>query len=545
MIAIRTNANGTLGHLMRMRHLAGALAERGHRCRFLLDTMPDASMPSWVQGLDIVALYAGGDGRDDIDARDDAARCIESLRGEPIRLVIVDDYRLERVWETALHAEGYDIAVFDDTARSHVCDLLVESGLAPRSATSEIRPGGARLAGLPYVLLDPVYARGPRSATERCHDIVISLGGGGDMRLVARITEQLLARAADLPEAFRLRPIIGPVARDAAAVLELAARHPDRVLPVERPESLYEVFATSALYIGAAGTALYELAALEVPAVTFSLAPNQVNAHASLERLGHYLHLNDFATTDVPELAILAARILTARERIKALRRSGPERVDGRGAERVADIIDHWLATGAMPDMPRELPVEGAAPGASETRIQLGADEAVVACDDRDINRYLDARNLAVNADRMTTVAAIRRLAHYRWWFESRRLSYRVIAGDRTLLYVWFEPVDVAGYRCLIGGWFVDEPGPSPLTILSAHQWLMRHCDDAYPDRTWIAVIHHDNRFVRAMNERDGFRHVEAGEPLAAVLREAFPAADERRFSHMVREPQAIRRSVA
>lgn len=598
MIVARTNCNGTLGHLARTLHLVRELAVRGHRTTLLLDHAAPAVPAGWLDGLAVAALYDEGAGYR--DESDDAARCLALLAAEDVALVVVDDYRLGRDWERALGALGAPLVAIDDLARGHAADLVVVPGLE-RDAAEPTRRGGRFLGGTAYVMLDPLCAAahdgdvtgegGASNADDASGDdrarravgdaraegeprVLLSLGGGGDLaRLAALVGAVLDALDADTARRGgprpRLQAVIGPQAHGAEPLLALARRRPDAIELLGDASSLGPALRGASLFVGAAGSAVYECAACKVPAITFPISGDQRGTRRALERIGHHLHLDALEDVELPALGRLVVAALGALPRLRALRAAAEERVDGRGAARVADALEALLGAAAPPAVAPTARLEdpdgtqgGDRCGHDDAR--AGSDEAargaggpvtaddpaadadargagdafrVIACDDRDINRYLDARNLAANRRNMTDATPIGRLEHYLWWLTTSRASWRVERGGRTELYIWHRTVRAAGLEALIGGWFVARETSDIATVVAALRWQLARSDRERPDLPWLAVIRRGNDFTLRMNRAAGFVEAAPDGPEARAVAALFPNASREDFHHLLRPP--------
>lgn len=538
MILIRTNCNGTLGHLARCAHLAHLLVERGHAVEFVLDT--DVVPPGFtaIDGFTRHALHTMLPAELDTDVSlphalqvADADRVLALATDRQATQVIVDDYRLDTAWETRLRCSGVRVVAIDDTCRTHHVDILVEPGYRTTEPNVHIAPPTLHLAGAAYALLGPAYRTRHVAPFDTAHPtVLLSLGGGGDLSILAGIVRA----ACENPESSTLEArfvvVQGPSGYNADTLNAVAAHYPERVQVLQAPESLAPWLQYADLFVGAAGTALYETAACNTPALTFALADNQVNPHEGLARIGHFLHLPGSDRHRAIELAELTLALLADRPRLRAMHNTA-HAVDGRGCLRVADAIaslDHDAATTTTAyadDPPRE---ERASPNVTFTP-----------CCDRDINHYLDSRNLAANCRNMTSAARIDRLQHYRWWFGSSRTSWRMDLDGVPQLYIWQQARRVGELDVLFGGWFVCRDDVSPTSAMLALQWQLDMTDQHFPEHVWVAVISRDNPFVYRMNSRAGFVDAPSGTAQAAAVAACFPGAGVDAF-HQVYRPAAI-----
>jgi hypothetical protein len=142
---------------------------------------------------------------------------------------------------------------------------------------------------------------------------------------------------------------------------------------------------------------------------------------------------------------------------------------------------------------------------------------------DSDVNRYLIARNLPNNADRMTISKEIPRFGHYVWWLSNKRQSFVIEKEGVPVIYIWH---DIYESKYLYGGWFTCEGNVSLPEAMLALQWQLKHCKKVYPHATWLAVIHKDNKFVNLLNQYMGFKVTPVDSEAFLKTKAIFPHAD-------------------
>lgn len=536
MIAIRTNASSStgVGHLARSLRLASALKERfGRDAVFFLDR-PHAALAEWLDSFPSEFLY--GPDEAFVSQEDDTRRLLARLKSHRPELVVFDDYRIFEPGETLVAESGLPVVALDDRGtQPHRCSILVDAkwaGRATKERYSGLVPESClRLLGPRYALLDAAIAaaRPPRAEDG---GIVVGIGGGGDMAMLRAFLLELAA-AAPSGQEWTLRPVVGPFASDKDAVLSLARENP-RMKPILGAKSLLEHLRSASLYVGAAGGTLYEALALSVPALTFSIAPNQANRISDLEDLGHYWHLDELNEGSFSRAAKLVWLMFNGRQRIGRLGARPRVLLDGQGVLRVAEAIDALLrGEGAAARFSGEDAARAAAPQ------DPGEGYRVEVVGDDHVNRYLETRNLAANRENMLGSACITRLDHYIWWLTTSRVSYLLSKSGLPLLYFWHQVRDADGRRVLIGGWHVCSHSCGPLDVLYALDYQLRTADRELPGVPWVAVIKNSNRFVQSLNRRCGFKRLEQESGLARAAEQCFPTADRGEFSFFWRPSAA------
>jgi spore coat polysaccharide biosynthesis predicted glycosyltransferase SpsG len=460
---------------------------------------------------------------------DDLSFVLKLLKRKPqIHTVIVDHYQLDLSWQQRLKQAINKLVVIDDLNRQHSCDLVIDYKWVSSDQTAYAELQADKLLGPEYALLSPDYLAGEKLRHQRENQILLSLGGGGDMTMLAQLAESLLSKTA--LHHTQLVLVCGPVAINQHSLAELQKRHHQRIQIIDRPVSLADYFRRCRLFVGALGTSLYELAATQTPALTFSIAPNQENSQLNLQPLGHFFHLNHDEYESTEQLADLAACLFFNWSRLNALRQHAPVLVDGMGTQRVARAI-----------MQRERKV----PAAKDTPchhyhsvlnkqadiLYQQQDYRIRAATDADVNHYLQARNRENNAGRMTVNQPIPRTEHYLWWFNQSRQNYVLEQQHKPLLYIWHQLKQGEKAQYLYGGWFTTQAElPFQLAMLGL-KWQLDYCKTQHPQAIWLAVIHKHNKFVGLLNKTMGFATTAEHSTLFHQTRRLFPKASPAEFN--------------
>lgn len=531
-IVFRTNAGRDtgLGHLVRCANLARELAAQGARCLFVLDCLEESVRP-FVAGLDVCDLYDSP--QRELDQGADARLFMEVLEKRPYSWVLLDDYRLGLEWEGIVGKAGVKICVVDDLVRSHQCDVLVDIRWRGEDTPSRydglVSDHTRKLLGPDFVMLAPDYkaSRPPRKDYGHFTIMIGTGGGGGDLDIFMKIMDSILGGREHFDDDVRLVPVVGPLS---GSVDDFLTRYEgnEYVKPLVGETELYPHLCETDFYIGAAGGMLYQLLALQVPALTFSVAENQRNDLRLLEDVGHFFHIENWTEAEAEMLPAFIGTVQRHYDRIRKMGASAKVVVDGQGAARVAQVLLDPAGE-----------VLGRNPVVSAKRHEersLSAEHRLRKVCDGDINHYLASRNLDANCRNMTSVEKIHPLHHYTWWFNARRESFLLSKNDIPCLYIWHECKSLQGRDYLIGGWFVCGGETSFQESLLALNWQLEYCDDHYPGTPWIAVINRQNNYVKLLNDYVGFAEVAADHPYGRAISEIFRGAGCEDFYFVVRE---------
>ncbi|MBQ4861968.1 hypothetical protein J8L98_09730 [Pseudoalteromonas sp. MMG013] len=518
-IIARISTCAGIGHLMRMKWLLHEFTVRHYTLTLILDRS-SVDISYLLSDLTCEQHYVVTNSTHDLGL-------LKSLiESENPDFVFIDHYELGYEYECALQPLVGKVVVFDDLANSHYCDFLFDAkwqGSETSHRYDNKVPDFTQVyQGPDFALLSPEYSK--NACIENIHNsknrILLSLGGGGDLALFAGFINAI---PQVLLKTLHISVVIGPQAKNREMLDAISQKLPEITL-LESPISLAKHYAGCDLFIGALGTSLYELAALHVPNITFSIARNQHNELPHLEALGHFLHL-DFI--DLAQMKLFGEnfdKILNALPRIGDLRRQGTLTVDGRGVHRVANILM---------GIKQDTTTRGLASYVHDYE-HLSSSISVRPIFDGDVNDYLAARNKPNNAKRMTVTEPIERLTHYLWWFNNKRHSYAVEQNGKVIAYIWHQLHHCNGIEYLYGGWFTtheDVPFNIAMLIL---QWQLDFCGERYPQAHWLAVIHKENKFVNLLNRYMGFVETPQASSFHMATQSLFPHADAE-FNFVVR----------
>lgn len=567
-ILIRTNAGSYtgIGHLVRCLQLAEQLLARNAEVIFVLDFI-EPKIEAFLANSKVESLY--NEIQSEISSEQDASLFIQLLNKYQATHVIVDDYRLAKDWETLVKAKSkHDIVLLaiDDILREHKCDLLIDMkwrGNNTDNAYDQLVPKKAvKLLGPAYVLLNEQYQMKLPNNTRpinkqdkafainqhetSCFTVMFGLGGGGDISQCQQLINNVLANSNLLNFNIKILVILGPLAINSDSFIE-TYNDIENVKLIIGETNLFPYLQQTHLYIGAAGGILYQLLALNIPALTFAIAENQDSERQQLEQLGHYFHLDKISDISPDILIQFINSIANSYPRILHLLQNADVKIDGMGTNRVAQALltyDKAAANNLELMAPAinhdllskqniEIQQDTFSPEMVSDFISLPENYQLRPVNDSDINHYLTSRNLPSNCQNMIKAEPIPLLSHYSWWFNAKRESYLLSHNGKPILYIWHEIKNVQNKNYLIGGWFVCERELGFQEALLALNWQLALCNEYYPDTPWLAVIHRENKFVRLLNKYLGFTDVGTEHAYHLAIKTLFKDADSQDFYYV------------
>jgi len=268
-----------VGHVMRSLALGEALLDAGFDVLLASVDLP-AGMREEAHkcGITVVDLQC-------VPFRSDDALATLLLNGA---ILVIDGYKFEREFFEILENQATHFAVIDDNVETKALAPSVVINQNPH-ATPEMY---VHMLGEPQLLLGLQYAllrREVREATKQsinpvARKVFVAMGGSDFLQLTSPIVNGL----KDLD--IEICVAIGPTNGQRQQIEETVKSIP-RARVIAQVDYITEL-ASSSLAILAAGSSLWEAAALGVPSIGLIVADNQIGASVGAEHCGISLSLD-------------------------------------------------------------------------------------------------------------------------------------------------------------------------------------------------------------------------------------------------------------
>lgn len=277
-----------------------------------------------------------------VDAEQTAA-VIAALE-KNIDWLIVDHYAIDYRWETYLNPYVGKILVIDDLAdRRHHGDLLLDQNLFIDMSTRYTGLINAKC----YPLLGPVYALlRPSFAQERKkkknHDtgvrrILVFFGG---IDLTNETAKAIEAICGINEKDIQVDVIVGKDNPYKEQIYKACNEHSQFIFH-SQVENMAERMAKADLALGAGGTATWERCCVGLGTLVIAVADNQVEMAKCVHQTGAAIFIG--RSEDISSDDILRAfdTIIQNPELLVEMRKKAMNVVDGKGVERVSNIMNH------------------------------------------------------------------------------------------------------------------------------------------------------------------------------------------------------------
>ncbi len=322
-IAFRVDGGKSIGmgHVVRCLCLARTLRElHSYSVSFLMNRDEVGISRARESGWPVVRV-----GAEDLDDASIADALIIDLPGG------VSAQAIRSLRERGPHK----LIVLIDTNCSGCLEADLVVGPMPSLPAPSMEMRGERYEGPEYAILDPAFAQAPRpdSGLTGLPRVLVTMGGSDPCGL----TLQTLRALDVMPEPFEITVAIGPAflhEEQFRQWLPTAQRRYD----LRRENSLLG-FVTADLAVFSFGTTAYELAAAGLPAVALAISKYHAEDAEIFSRNGSIVNLGWFSEVSAEQIQHAVRQLLNDPARRLAMSSRGRELVDGRGAERVAELI--------------------------------------------------------------------------------------------------------------------------------------------------------------------------------------------------------------
>ena len=334
---IRTDSNEVVatGHLMRCLSIADAMAGRGIESVFITaDEKPRALLAE--RGYRQIVLGTVWD-----DMPGELTSLTRVLRDEDAKALLIDSYKAGSEYLEALR-KIVRTAYIDDlpdpeNVRHIPCDILINySAYAREECYREGYEDTKLLLGMKYVPLRAVFDKplARTDAGDRVRRTLVLSGGADPQNALGRLAEVLPGEYPHVQFTF----VSGLYNSRLEALGKLVEKCENAQLKVQLAD-LEKYMLASDLTITAGGTTLYELAATRSPAVSYSMADNQMRNVEAFDRLGMIPCGGDIRTDGITGILDTYARLLRSADERAALQQAMIRQMPHGSTGRLADAL--------------------------------------------------------------------------------------------------------------------------------------------------------------------------------------------------------------
>ena len=273
-----------LGHFMRCIRLYDELKKKGNYVKIYIDKKYKF-MDKF--NLNYSEIYPKKNFiNQEIDSNLFIKKILEEYTKKEKKIIIKDDYRLKFLWEKKIKKKiNSKMAVFDDFDNlNHFADIIIN----PKTKFFENKKpiNKTTLGKKTIYLLGPKYSlikRIKKNTKYKKFTVIINFGGSNKNSLFKKILS-VLSKAN---KRINYILITSPFSN-----FKLKSFNKNNIKIVNNSFDLQNYYSKSHLFLGAAGTSIYEVSAQKIPGIFFKISNNQDTSSKSLEKMGQYFFLD-------------------------------------------------------------------------------------------------------------------------------------------------------------------------------------------------------------------------------------------------------------
>jgi len=492
---VRTNygINTGLGHISRISRLLNYLKKK-HTCSIFVDEFDNKNL-HLINHLHINSLYDGN--KKFKNQLEDAKIFLLKIKKLPKGIVIVDDYRIGYIWEKLISNYcGKIVSIDDFLYKKHYSDILINSkpdffNLHSNKIKKINKKKCKFLLGPHYAILNNNIKK---KAKQNVFKIVFYSGGSGNLNIFKGIIKNLIKKNNIFNNKVIIQIIVGPYSKNISGIVKITELHKN-IIAIFNPKYINNILINSDLLIATAGVVSFEAAFCKIPSLLFQINNNQKTDFLSMQLLGHYLILKKEDLKKINKISNLIFLLIKNYKRTKKLSQNPKFKIDGKGAQRIVEIIS---SKNNYNNVFKQ----------SFTNNKIKQKEIdVKKIDDKEINFYLESRNLNINVENSASKNAIACLDHYIWWFSNKkRKSYLITKNNQKLLYVYESCFSYKKNNYIYHGYIACRKDLSALDILWALNWQKRNIDKKYKNYICISSANKKNKFSNQHTKYLGYR---------------------------------------
>lgn len=336
-IGIRADGNSEIGtgHMMRCLTLADEWRRWGYEPVFYTAEQVSAPMPQ-ERGYSCRVL-----GSDPKNMEGELPRLLELLRTDQVDLLLVDSYQVTAQYFQGVSAQIKTVYIDDFGTEVYPVNGILNYNLyAPDLGyTQQYRSETTILCGSEYALVRPEFRKEKYFIKEKVERIFVTVGGSDRFNIAGAVTRGL--REAPELKHVHVDVVCGRYNTFYQGLKRMEMDDPN-IRIHSNVSDMANLMKMADVAVSAAGTTMYELAAIGIPTVTFSYVDNQVvPAQAFAEKIG-LVNAGDYleeAGGVLTRIRNAVVELSGAKERRELLSMRLQSCVDGQGARRVVEAL--------------------------------------------------------------------------------------------------------------------------------------------------------------------------------------------------------------
>lgn len=333
-IFIRADANSHIasGHIMRCLTIAGALRRQGCKVTFLISDADSEKALALRGESSFLCLHGNYQ-----NLEEELPALLPLLQEKKPDCFLLDSYFASALYMSSVR-NYCKLAYLDDLqAFDYPADLIINYDLTANASMYGNTPS---LTGASYTPLREQFRSVPYQIRKEVFNLLISTGGSDNHNAASKIFHVLRNSEDFAPYLGICHILTGNMNPHKEELYSLCARYPQIALH-ENITEMATLLSSCDLAFSAGGTTLFELCAVGVPTISFSVSDEQYNCVHAFEQAGKIPYAGDVRSGTPFYETLLAKGIQMAKDPDQRIRLSAFMRqlVDGNGASRIAQAL--------------------------------------------------------------------------------------------------------------------------------------------------------------------------------------------------------------
>jgi len=242
------------------------------------------------------------------------------------------------------HLKNYTKTILFDDAWGKKCYAdIIFNGTMIKDYTKYVKifPKSKIFTGTKYFIADENFYKNRRKKFEkkkkRKYKVILSIGGSDPRNLTFMIMKSI----SKLPN-ISLVVILGPFMKK-TTMIHNYIKNQKNIKLIESPKDIWKWFNIADVVISNAGNTLFELAIQRIPSLCIPVIEHQIPYSNYFHRKGSTVNLGKWDSITEKKIQFNIIKLLNDQNRLQKMGISGGKIIDGKGSERVVDIINKFL----------------------------------------------------------------------------------------------------------------------------------------------------------------------------------------------------------
>lgn len=322
---------------MRCLALARGLMRRGHQVTFLTRT----HQAEFLEKMRTSEVEVEQIPPDFTLEKDGEAAIAAAKEAGNSPVIVVDWYEADAAYYCMIREAGLPLVVIDDLGGQLLhADVVVNPSLSTTPDSYKFGHRAQLLLGPRYALVSEGFIlwRGRRRPIpEKARHLLVTLGATDPREQTAKVVEAIghLGQGRDIETI-----VVTGIDRSCPAALDRRMSGTGRLTLTGNASSMAELMAWADLAISGGGATCWELACMGVPNIIMVLADNQRPMGEGLSQAGVSVNLGWYDNVRAVDIVAALERLMPDPQARRAMSEAGRSLVDGRGVDRVVQVIE-------------------------------------------------------------------------------------------------------------------------------------------------------------------------------------------------------------